>query len=294
MILVVGATGQVGGMITRRLLDAGQETRILVRADSDHGRFVVAGAQPVVGDLKEPGTLSVACTDVDVVITTANSAARGGEDTVETVDLAGNRNLIDAAQTAGVTRFVFVSLLGATEDSPVPFMRAKAATEGHLRRSDLEWTVLQPNAFMDFWVSWVVGRPALEAGPVYLVEGGRRRHSLVAAEDVAAYAVAALTVDAARNAVVPIGGPHAVSWRDVVEEFQQQMGGPLEVRDLRLGEDIPGWPPVLNQLYTGMAAYDSPVDMTRTSELFGVPPTSLGDFVRSFLARASRDGTRRN
>ena len=109
------------------------------------------------------------------MITTANSAARGGEDTVETVDLAGNRNLIDAAQTAGVTRFVFVSLLGATEDSPVPFMRAKAATEGNLRRSDLEWTVLQPNAFMDFWVSWVVGGPALEAGPVYLVEGGRRR-----------------------------------------------------------------------------------------------------------------------
>ena len=287
MILVVGATGHVGGMITRRLLAQHHETRVLVRPGSDHRALVDEGAEPVVGDLKEPDTLGPACAGVETLISTANSASRGGPDTVDTVDLHGNRNLIDAAKAAGVRRVVFVSALGVSEDSPIPFMRAKALSEARLRRSGLEWTVLQPDAFMDVWVPLAVGQPALEGTPVHLVDGGRRRHSLVAAQDVASYAVAALTVDQARNTVVPIGGPSAVTWREVVEELERQLGRQVEVRDLPLGSDVPGWPPVVSQLYGGMATYDSPVEMSRTAEVFGVTPTSLSDFVRDFLAAAS-------
>jgi NADH dehydrogenase len=284
MILVVGATGLVGGMVTRGLLALGQEVRVLVREGSDYGPLVEAGATAVLGDLKEPETLAPACDGVEALVTTANSASRGGADTVETVDLDGNRHLVEAAAAAGVGRVVFVSALGASEDSPVPFLRAKAATEGHLRRSGTEWTVLQPDAFMDVWVTAVVGQPVLEGRPVHLVDGGRREHSLVAAQDVADYAVASLTAPAAVNAVVPIGGPSAVTWREVVDEFERQLGRPVEVRDLPLGAEVPGWPPVMSQLYGGMATYDSPVDMTRTAEVFGVTPTSLGDFVKSFLS----------
>jgi uncharacterized protein YbjT (DUF2867 family) len=59
------------------------------------------------------------------VITTANSARRGGEDNPETVEDKGNRQLIDAAEAAGVDQFVFVSALGASASSPAPFMAGK-------------------------------------------------------------------------------------------------------------------------------------------------------------------------
>src|SRR4029434_4735357 len=60
MILLVGATGLVGGMIARRLLGQGLAVRILVRPGSDYHSLVEAGAQPVAGDLKCPATLAPA------------------------------------------------------------------------------------------------------------------------------------------------------------------------------------------------------------------------------------------
>jgi NADH dehydrogenase len=112
-----------------------KDVRILVRPQSNSAPLEQVGAQLVSGDLKDPLSLERACAGADRVITTANSALRGGDDTVETVDRQGNRSLIDAAKAANVQQFVFVSAYGATLDSPVPFLRAKAETEASLRAS---------------------------------------------------------------------------------------------------------------------------------------------------------------
>src|SRR3712207_6004384 len=120
MILVVGATGQLGGLIARSLLQQRRPVRVLMRQGSyDHG-LADAGAQAAIGDLKDMDSVRAACVGVDAVITTANATARGGDDTIETVDRAGNRTLVEAAAAQGVRRFVFVSVLGASPDHPVP------------------------------------------------------------------------------------------------------------------------------------------------------------------------------
>ena len=124
-VLVAGATGHLGGQIAHRLLEGGADVRYLVREGSAYEALVAAGAETVFGDLKEPDSLAAACKGVDAIVTTANSIGHGGEDTVESVDLRGNRNLIDAAEAAGVRRFVFTSALGAAADSPMEFLRAK-------------------------------------------------------------------------------------------------------------------------------------------------------------------------
>lgn len=118
MILVVGATGLLGGRIVRRLLSDGRTVRILVRAGSNHQSLVDAGAVAVIGDLKDPPSLTSACDSAEAIVTTANAAFRGGEDTFETVDDAGNENLIRAAAAAGVGRFVFTSVLGCARTIP--------------------------------------------------------------------------------------------------------------------------------------------------------------------------------
>ena len=192
MILVVGATGQLGGLIAHRLIDQGSAVRILVCEGSSYDALLAAGAEPVTGDLKDPASLRAACLGVDTIITTANSSARGGDDTVDTVDRAGNRNLIEAAVANGVRRFVFTSNLGADPESPAPFMAAKGETEQRLRDSGLTWTIIEPNLFMDKLPIAVVGAPALAGMPVTLVGQGQRVHSLIAMRDVAEYAVAAL------------------------------------------------------------------------------------------------------
>ena len=138
MILVVGATGVVGGMITRRLLEQGKEVRVLLRRDSPSSQLVQqglatsaetlieSGAHPVHGDLRDGASLDAALEGVKKVISTANSAMRGGADNPQSVDLDGNRNLIEAARDAGVEHFAFVSLLGADPDHPAPLCRRRA------------------------------------------------------------------------------------------------------------------------------------------------------------------------
>ena len=296
MILVAGATGRLGGTITRRLLEQGSGVRILVRHNSPSEELakqgmatsarslIEAGVQPVYGDLKDRASLDPACDGIDTVITTANSALRGGEDTVETVDLQGNRNLVDAATAAGVGQFIFTSVLGAAIDSPVPLFQAKAATEARLRESGMPYTILGPDIFMEVWVGMLVGMPLQAGQPVTLVREGRRLHSFVSQGDVAAFAVAAVGHPAAMNQSLPMGGPEAVCWRDIVATFERVMGREIPVRFVSAGEPVPGLPETVVGLMAGMETYDSVLDTSGLARTFGVELTTVERFARVMLA----------
>jgi uncharacterized protein YbjT (DUF2867 family) len=284
MILVAGATGELGSLIVRKLLDKGVAVRVLVRSASNYEDLVEGGAEPAFGDLKDSSTLDAACLDVDAVVTTATAAARGGDDTIESVDLMGNRNLVRAADRAGVARFVLVSALGAALDSQMPLLKAKATTEEELRNSSMSWTILQPDVFIDRLVPLVVGVSILEDRPVTLVGEGRRRHSFVAMRDVAAYAVAAVTRHDSEARTLAVGGPEPVSWRDIVHAFSDELGKEVPVYTVDLGEPIPALPEFATSLLAALETYDSPLDMTELTRMYGITPTNLAAFVHDFAA----------
>jgi uncharacterized protein YbjT (DUF2867 family) len=295
LILVAGATGIVGGMITRRLLEQGKEVRVLVRHNSPseelakEGRatsaeeLIEAGAEPVYGDLRDRASLDAALEGIETVITTANSVGRGGEDNPQSVDLEGNRNLIEAAREAGVAHFVFVSSLGADPDHPVPFMRGKGQSEASLRQSGMDYTILAPTPYMEVWVAVVVGMPVSQGRPVTLVGEGRRRHSFISDRDVAAFAVAAVENPAARNEYLAIGGPEPLSWREVVETYERVLERSIPVEFVAMGEPMP-LPDPMPSILAGMETYDSAIDMEELARTFDVPLTRLETFVREQVA----------
>jgi uncharacterized protein YbjT (DUF2867 family) len=284
MKLVVGATGQLGGLVARQLLQRDGDVRVLVRPNSTYQPLVDAGARPVFGDLKDRASLDAAVQGVDVVITTANAVAATGPDTIESVDVLGNRALIEAARAAGVVQFIFTSALGSTPDSPVPFMRAKGLTEEHLRASGMPFTILAPNFFMEVWIGAIVALAVAEGRPVTLVGEGRRKHSMVSIADVAAFAVASVSHPAARNRYLAIGGPQALSWRDVVAIYEPLLGRAIPIQTVAPGEVVAGLPPVASGLMAAMESYDSPLDMAETASIFGVELTSVATFARRTLA----------
>jgi len=287
VILVVGATGKLGGSIVRALLAEGKRVRMLVRPGSSYRELVDEGAEAVTGDLKEPASLHDACEGVVAVVTTANAIGRGGEDTIESVDLHGNQHLIEAAEAEGVRRVIFTSVLGASAESPVPLIRAKGEAEQRLEKSVMTWTILQPNLYMDTWLPMAVGAPALAAQPVTLVGEGRRRHSMVAMRDVVCYAVAALECEEANNQRLHIGGPKAISWRDAVAAFEHELGREIPVRTVRPGDPIPGMPEQVNGLFQLLETYDSPLEMSTLAATFEIAPTTLEDFVHAFVSTAT-------
>ena len=283
MILVVGATGQLGGLITQDLLESGRSVRAMVRREVDGRRLAAAGGQAAFGDLKDAPSIRAACRDIDAVITTANAVGRTGEDTIESVDQLGTINLVQAAAAAGVRRFVYISALGADPDHPMPLLRAKGLVEQQLTMSGMGWTVLQPNAYMDTWIPLIVGGPALRGDPITLVGDGRRRHSMVAMRDVAAYTTAVLDHPQTVARIFPVGGPEPVTWLDVVAVFEAELHQDLPIRTIAPGQAIPGVPRFVSDLAAALAGYDSPLDTTELSTTLGVKPTSLADYVRQFL-----------
>jgi NADH dehydrogenase len=260
---------------------------MLVRPGSSYQPLQQAGAQPIFGDLKERASLDAASDGVDVVITTANSALRGGDDNVETVDWQGNRNLIDAAQMAGVKHFIFVSALRAEANSPIPLFRAKAKSEEYLRASGVPYTILSPDMFMEVWVPLIVGRPVHAGLPVSMVGEGRRKHTFISVSDVAAFAIACIGHEAAMNQRLSIGGPEALSWHDVIATFERLLGRSVSVEHSPAGAAIPGLPEPLGQMVgqmmAGLEANDWPVEMNEAARTFDVTQKTLEEVVRGGL-----------
>ncbi len=283
-ILVAGATGSLGGRIAGGLLKGGEAVRVLARPTASTLPLREQGAEVATGNLKDPASLRAACAVIDVVITTATATKRG-DDTLDNVDLAGNRNLIEAAQAARVRHFIFVSTLGAAPASPMPLMRIKGLTAQTLKASGLTYTILEPGPFMDVWFPLLIEMPVLSVQPVTLVGEARGRHSFVAERDVAAFALAAATGNpTARNATIAIGGPAALTFRDVVKYYEDALGRPIALRSVPPGEPIPGVPPEISQVAAALESFDAVVPMEETARRFGVTLTSAADFARSRLA----------
>ena len=226
MILVAGATGVLGSEIARRLLARGEKVRAMVRATSNPGavdQLRKAGAEIVVGDLKDPSSLGPACAGVDGVITgvTAITTAKEG-DSFDATDGEGNKALISAAQKAGVRKFVLVSF--DTDISPdCPLSRAKRAAEEHLKKSGLDYTILHPSLFFESWMGPMLFADP-QAGTAKIYGKGEQKIRYIAVADVAELAVQSLTKPSASRATIPFGGPEEISQQDAVRMVEEAFG----------------------------------------------------------------------
>ncbi|MEP7292838.1 MAG: SDR family oxidoreductase [Chloroflexota bacterium] len=189
-ILVAGATGGVGRQLVGKLLSQDQDVRALVR-DLAQGNALF-GAQPclqlVEADVRQPETLAPALDAVRAVICAIGAKAPAGDGSPEKIDYEGVRNLVEAAQAAGIARFVLVSSISVThpENELNNFGRVldwKLKGEDFLRASGLNYTIIRPD-----WLSDEAGgKTAFRIGQGDKISGGR-----ISRSDVAAFCLAAL------------------------------------------------------------------------------------------------------
>jgi uncharacterized protein YbjT (DUF2867 family) len=296
MILVIGATGSLGGRIVRGLLAQGKQVRILDRQDpisvelAAQGRantaesLVEAGAEAVYADLKDRASLDTAVADIDTVITTATATQRGGDDTVPAVDLQGTLNLIEAAEAAGVKHFIYTSIYGSASNHPSPLHSIKGTCEAALEKSGMEYTILWPDIFMEIWIGMIVGVPLMANQPISLIGQGDHHHNFVSEADVAAFAIAAVDNPRAANQRINTGGPASYTWTQIVEAVGRALGTELPVQYLPPGSELPLLPPVIGELMSGMETQEVFIDMTETAPAYGVMSTTLDEFIqRTFV-----------
>ena len=192
--------------------------RCLVRAASKGEVLEELGAKVVRGDLTDPASLVEACQGVETVIATATVIARRlagvPGPSIHEADELGMGSLVDAAEAAGVRRFVYLSYAGVEAGLGHPIENAKRATEERLARSSLRAVVVRPDAFHEIHLA-PLGRFDLGAGKVSVFGKGDTKVRWVSTDDAAAL-VAAVAVEPDPPALIEFGGPEALSRNETI------------------------------------------------------------------------------
>lgn len=292
--LLVGATGLLGPEVCSRLAGAGHRVRALVRATADPEKrqaLEALGATLIEGDIKDPASLARACAGVDAVISTASSTlSRQAGDSIESVDHQGQLSLVDAARRAGVGRFVFVSF----RENPAiqfPLSTAKRAVERALKTSGMAYTIIQACYFMEVWLSPALGFD-VTSRRVRFYGDGEQPLSWISYRDVARAAADAVIDGVGQHEVVELGGPHALSPKDVVGMFKAAGCGAIAtdvVPAAALRQQLETSTDPLEQSFAGLMlqyAAGDVMDQAASSRLFPAPMVSVQDFITAQLAAA--------
>jgi NADH dehydrogenase len=251
MLLLTGATGQVGSALLGRLLARGTPVRCLVRDPRRLGARRVR-VQIALGDLADPPSFRNALRGVDTVVHLAASIRDQRRGSIEELNGIATWRMVQAAERAGVQRFLFCSALGASTHNRSRFFRAKALAEQAVRAAELHATVLSPSIVYAPGDRWLTLLERLSLLPLMPVSGsGRALYEPIWAEDAADCLLAALApapIDRAPREL-ELAGPEILSHSEIVRLVLRALGRrralvhvptPVVSRVLRLLESAAG------------------------------------------------------
>ena len=289
MILVVGATGLLGTRVCERLRAEGRTVRALVRRTSNPERVNALrslGCELATGDLKDPPQIQAACQGISALISTASSTlSRQAGDSIESVDLRGQLALVNAARSAGVGRFVYVSF----RDDPTvqyPLTQAKRSVERAI--ADLDFTSIQASYFMEVWLSPAVGFDYIH-GRARIYGSGLKSLSWVSYRDVAEFCIAPVLRSVAGRSVLEVGGPEPLSPLEVVKIFEAESGRRFEletISEAKLREQFDSANDPLEKSFAGLMlqyAQGDAIAMEGLLESIPVRLTSVREYARTVL-----------
>ncbi len=214
MILVVGATGQIGGELVRLLTAANAAVRALTR-DPEKAAHLPAGVERVRGDLGAPETLAVAFAGVDKAFVMAHA----------TPHMQGHvKNAVAAAKGAGARHIVFLSSYSVEHLPSSALGRWHRAGEDEVAASGIDFTFLRPGNFASNALRW--GETIRAQGAVFDASAGSRS-APIDPRDIAAVAAAALTSDGHAGKSYTLTGPEVMTAREQVDVVARVLGKPV-------------------------------------------------------------------
>jgi NADH dehydrogenase len=290
-VLVTGGTGFIGPHVVHALRARDIPVRALVRDPEHASRLTAWGVELATGDVTDPASLGAACEGVDAVVHMV-AIIQGKPEQFKRVMEDGTRNVVAAAQKAGVRRFVLASALGLDERSKdaVPYFAAKWQMEKAVRESGLEHVIFRPSFVFgrDGGVLPTFIRLARYAPVTPIIGPGTQRLQPIWVEDLAEYYARALSEPAAADRTFDLGGPDAVSWNEFWERLKRVLGvrrpsihvpfGVMRAQAM-VTERLPGAPVSRDQL-TMLELGDNVVGDSGAVDTFKLPLVPLDEQFR--------------
>lgn len=282
MILVTAATGKVGQHVVTELAARGQQPRLFLRDPTKAAQFKGVSSDVVPGDFDKLDTVAKALQGADAVFLATPPDQR---------QLAWEKAFIDAAKAAGVKRLLYLSAIGSTPDSPVALARAHAAVEASLKVSGIPCTILQPNSFMQNFLTDAA--TIRSQGAIYRTSEDTQV-SFIDARDIGAAAAVALTEDGHAGKTYLLTGPEPVSYRDVAALIGKAIGKPVKYvpvseadgKKAMVGAGVPEWfADDLIALQRLFKAGKGAVVTTDLPRLLPDVPRTVDDFAKDYKAQ---------
>ncbi|MDI5973497.1 NAD(P)H-binding protein [Streptomyces sp. SL13] len=221
MIVVTGATGNIGQPLTRALAEAGQQ----VTAVSRHAAEAPNGGRHVVADLAEPASLKPALAGAKALFLLLSGDLHAAG--------ASPADVIGEAVAGGVRRVVLLSTLGVVTRPFGPTRIAMRALEDTLRDSGPEWAVLRPGGFASNALWWA---ESVRTRRVVAAPFGDVGVPIVDPADIASVAAACLLDDLHTGAVYELTGPEVITPRQQAEAIATAVGSPVTFHELTRDE----------------------------------------------------------
>lgn len=225
-VVVCGATGYLGRHVVRALHDDGWRVRALVRDAARLGDAADAADEVFVGRPTDPETLDGLFDGADAAFSSIGTRSFKRRPSFRAVDERANLHLVDAAERAGIGRFVFVSVLGGAElrDSS-PLIEARERVVDRLRAGTMTTTIIRPTGFFNDMDAF---RQMAERGRVWLIGDDRTRINPIHGADLAEVIREALASDDTADRTV--GGPDVLTQAEIAEyAFAATGGGAVKV-----------------------------------------------------------------
>lgn len=221
MILVTGGTGFIGRALIRHLVEMEYPVRTLLRPSQKTPRLPAGVPVKVaVSSLNDERGLRAAMVGVDTVFHLASGEWRGPQASLMDIDIQGTRNVVKAAEDAGVERLFFLSHLGADRASAYPVLKAKGIAEEFIRRSSLNYTIFRtavifgPNDGFTTGLAKIMGSFPF----IFLVPGdGSVQLQPLWIEDLVTCLAWSISDQDTYQRVFDIGGPEYLSFRNIAE-----------------------------------------------------------------------------
>ena len=294
MILITGGTGFVGGHIVERALEEGVKVRCLARRpDSPKARTLSAkGVDVVAGDILRPESLKPAMEGVEGVIHLVGIIFERWGAGFREVHVDGTRNVLAAAQGAGVRRYVHMSALGTRRNAVSRYHQTKWEAEEAVRASGLPYTIFRPSIIFGPGDEFInVFARMIRRLPIIPVAGtGKTPIQPIWVKDLAKCFVAALSKEGARGKIYEAGGPEKLTLEAILDTVARVLGKrrgkihiPMALMEVNaaLLQFLPK-PPVTKDQLT-MLREDNTCDVSALVRDFGITLSPLEATLRTYL-----------
>jgi NADH dehydrogenase len=226
MLLLTGATGLVGSALLRRLTAARTPVRCLVRDPRRLGADRVR-VQIALGDLADPPSFRNALRGVTTVVHLGAAIRDQPRGSIEELNGIATWRMVQAAERAGVQRFIFFSALSASTHDRTRFLRAKALAEEAVAASDLDHVIVAPSIVYGRDDAFMTLLTRLALLPVVPDSGrGRAEYQPIWAADVADCVMALLDGAHPERDRFALAGPETLTHTDIVRTMLQAAGRP--------------------------------------------------------------------